>query len=72
MSRKCIICGETAIYLIKESTDAYCTECALDCFSDVSLLQKVEEQAQELKELIKSRIEEEIQETTSNGDENSE
>ncbi len=59
MGKKCIICGAPAVYTIKESSDAYCNDCALDCFNDVSFLQKVEEQALELKELIKHRIEEE-------------
>ena len=58
MGKKCIICGATAAYIIKDTADAYCKECALDCFNDVSFLQKVEEQALELKELIKTRIEE--------------
>ena len=62
MSKKCVICGADALYLIKDTVDAYCKECALDFFSDVSFLQKIEEQAQELKELIKTRIEEELNE----------
>ncbi len=62
MGKKCIICGADAAYIIKDTTDAYCKECALDCFNDVSFLQKVEEQALELKELIKNRIEEDSEE----------
>ena len=58
MGKKCIICGADAIYIIKDTSDSYCQECALDCFNDVSFLQKVEEQALELKELIKDMIEE--------------
>lgn len=68
MGKKCIICGADAIYLIKDSSDSYCNDCALDCFNDVSFLQKVEEQALELKELIKDRIEEEDNETSDDDD----
>jgi hypothetical protein len=55
--KKCIICGENAEYIIKDSSDAYCAECAIDCFSDTSVLVHVEEQAKELKELVKKEIE---------------
>ena len=58
---KCTICGESAVYIIKSTTDYYCEECAVECFSDVSFLQKVEEKARELKELIKDEIEERIE-----------
>jgi len=70
MGKKCIICGADAIYIIKDTSDAYCQECALDCFNDVSFLQKVEEQALELKELIKDRIEEESENENSEDDVN--
>lgn len=62
MNKTCIICGEAAGYVIKDSTDAYCKECAIECFNDISFLQGIEEQAQELKKLVKERIEEEEQE----------
>ena len=56
------MCGEEAVYLIKETADSYCEQCALECFSDVSFLQKVEEAAQELKKQVKERLEEDIEE----------
>ena len=59
MIKKCIICGKKADYVIKDSNDTYCTECAIECYSDVSFLQKIEEQAQQLKEVVKKKIEEE-------------
>jgi hypothetical protein len=52
-----MICGQEAIYMIKNTSDAYCKDCASDCFSDLSFLQSVEEQAQELKEFVKQKIE---------------
>ena len=61
--KKCVMCGEDAKYVIKDTADAYCEECAVDCFNDVSFLQKIEEQAQQLKELVKDRIEEELEGT---------
>ncbi|MBW2987390.1 hypothetical protein KY336_02460 [Candidatus Woesearchaeota archaeon] len=57
MGKKCMICGQEAVYMIKNTSDAYCKDCASDCFSDLSFLQSVEEQAQELKELVKQKIE---------------
>ncbi|MBW3011369.1 hypothetical protein KY326_04065 [Candidatus Woesearchaeota archaeon] len=60
MGKRCVICGDGAEFVIKNSQDAYCRECALDCFSDLSFLQKVEEQAKELKEIVKQRMEDEL------------
>lgn len=60
MGKKCVICGEEAEFVIKDSQDAYCRQCALDCFSDLSFLQKVEEQAKELKDVVKKRVEDEL------------
>ena len=51
-----MICGEEAKFSIKGTSDFYCKECAEENFSDLSLLQKVEEEAQKLKELIKKKI----------------
>ena len=60
MNKTCIICKKPATFVIKESIEAYCDDCAGDCFSDTSFLQKVEEQAQQLKQLVKERMEEEL------------
>lgn len=43
MPKKCIICGESAKYAIKGTSDFYCEECAEDSFSDITLLEKVED-----------------------------
>lgn len=56
MPRKCIICEDEANYRIKDSTDHYCEECALQNFADLSYLQKVEEEALKLKEVKKSEL----------------
>lgn len=53
MPKKCIICGSEAGFCIKGSNEAYCEECAKDNFGDLSYLQKVEEQANAIKEVIK-------------------
>ena len=52
MPKKCIICGGKAEFQIKDSSDYYCESCAQDNFSDLQLLEKVEEKAQKLKDLI--------------------
>ncbi len=49
---KCVICGDKADFLVKGTSDYYCEECAKDCFSDLNLLQTVEQQAQQVKKLI--------------------
>ncbi|MBI3033202.1 hypothetical protein HYY69_07030 [Candidatus Woesearchaeota archaeon] len=57
MHKKCSVCEETtAQYLIKDTTDYYCEECALQCFGDLGLLISVEEQARKLKEMIDTSI----------------
>ena len=56
MGKKCIICNKEAVYMIKGTTDYYCEECAEENFGDVSLLLKVEEEAQKLKEFIKEKM----------------
>ena len=56
MSKKCMICGEGAVYKIKNGNEHYCPECAKEHFNDISFLQKVEEKAQQLKKVIKGRM----------------
>ena len=57
MVKKCMICGEEAIYKIKDTPDYYCPECAEENFSDLDMLVKVEEEAQKLKNLLKEKME---------------
>ncbi len=57
-SKKCIICSKEAEFIIKDSNECYCKECASEHFSDLSYLQKIEEQAKVLKELIKNKQDE--------------
>ena len=53
---KCIICGEEAKFMIKDTSDYYCEECAKENFNDLELLQKVEEKARRIKEMIENNI----------------
>ena len=57
MAKKCVVCDAQADFRIKDTSEFYCQECAEDNFSDISLLVKVEEPAQQLKETIKKRLE---------------
>jgi hypothetical protein len=52
-----MICGEEAIYKIKDTPDYYCPECAEENFSDLDMLVKVEEEAQKLKNFLKEKME---------------
>jgi hypothetical protein len=56
MVKKCIICDEEAILKIKDTPDYYCQECAEENFADLSMLIKVEEEAQKLKQFLKEKI----------------
>ncbi|MFH2027505.1 MAG: hypothetical protein ABIJ08_00050 [Nanoarchaeota archaeon] len=56
MTKKCIICGEAAEFNIKDTSDYYCPDCALENFGDISYLQKVSEEVKALKEVIEERI----------------
>lgn len=62
MAKKCIICGNTANLCIKGSSESYCNDCAEENFADASLLVKVEEEAQKLKDVISRRAEPEDEE----------
>ncbi len=62
MTKKCIICRQTAYYQIKDSADYYCRDCAEENFSDVEMLVTVEEEAQRLKKAIDERLDEDVEE----------
>ena len=50
---RCMICDEDkAHFMIKETTDYYCKECAEEQFADLSYLVKIEEQAKHFKKLV--------------------
>lgn len=49
MPKRCILCDDDARYAIKDTSNYYCEECAVENFSDVALLVQVEEMAQMLK-----------------------
>jgi len=56
MVKKCIICQEEAVYKIKDNPDYYCQECAEENFADLSLLVRLEEEAQRLKYFLKEKM----------------
>ncbi len=56
MVKKCIVCNAEAKFKIKDTSDYYCQECAEDNFADISMLLKVEEEAQRLKEFLKEKV----------------
>lgn len=55
MGKKCIICDEEAEFCIKGSSECYCRGCAEEHFGDVKMLQKVEEEAMNLKQCLKEK-----------------
>lgn len=62
-SKKCIICGAEAKFCIKGTSDCYCQECAEDNFSDISMLVKVEEEAQAVKRMVDNLLPEKDEDT---------
>ena len=56
MGKKCIICGGEATFCIKGTSDYYCQECAEEHFADLSVLEKVEDEAQRLKRYIDDKM----------------
>lgn len=56
MTKHCIICNDPATLKIKDTPDYYCQSCAEENFADLSMLVKVEEEAQKLKEFVKEKI----------------
>ena len=52
MVKKCIICNDEAGYKIKDTSEYYCKECALEHFGDVEMLITLEEEAQALKGVL--------------------
>lgn len=54
MPKKCIICSKEAVYGIKDSSEYYCEECAVENFADITCLTKVEDDSlKEIKEVEK-------------------
>ena len=61
MPKKCIICDKEAEFRIKDSNEFYCRDCAEENFNDLSLLQKVEEEAQALNKFISEKVDGNLQ-----------
>jgi len=62
MAKRCIICNKEAHYRVKDTPDFYCQECAEENFGDLSMLVNVEEEAQRLKEFLKHKMEDYLEE----------
>ncbi len=56
MSKKCIICGEEAVLQVKGTNNYYCKKCALEYFGDLTLLVKIEEEANKLKKFVDDKL----------------
>ena len=66
MNKHCIICNESAVYKIKDTSDYYCDDCAQENFADISLLVKVEEEAQKLKQFVEEKTKGEFDDESTN------
>ena len=59
--KKCIICETEAEYMIKDTFDYYCKDCAEGYFADLNMLLKLEEEARRLKEVLKEKLASELE-----------
>ena len=59
--KKCIICDIEAEYMIKDTSDYYCKDCAEGYFADLKMLLKLEEEAIKLKEVLKEKLASELE-----------
>lgn len=48
--KKCVLCSNRAVYAVKDSSEYYCEECALENFSDIEGLTRLAEQKEPAKE----------------------
>ncbi len=55
--KHCIVCNKEAAYRIKDTPEFYCRECAEENFAELSLLLKVEAEAQQLKKMVEHSCE---------------
>ena len=62
MGKKCIDCSEEAKYRIKDTSEYYCEDCAIEHFGDVEMLVTLEEEAQVLKEIVDKLSPQELEE----------
>jgi len=57
MAKKCTLCSAEARYMIKDSSEYYCDECALENFSDVGVLQPIEDANKKSERLVEDTSE---------------
>lgn len=48
--KKCILCSNKAVFAVKDSSEYYCEECALENFADTEALTRIDEPKEENKE----------------------
>ena len=56
MGKKCVICEGEADFVVKGTSDYYCKQHAEEFFGDISVLQSIDAQARELKDMLKNRM----------------
>ncbi len=56
MQKYCIICQKPAVYIVRGTNNAYCEEHAKECFGDTSYLASIKEEAERLKKIVDSQI----------------
>lgn len=57
MDKICSICEEKkAQFVIKDTSDYYCKDCAVEFFGDLKLLSRVENEAISIKKMIEGRV----------------
>lgn len=72
MSKKCVMCGAPASYVIKSSSDYYCSDCTHELFAHPEYLQRIDDAAKILKAQIKAKLQETPQDLMKNVDDDNE
>lgn len=41
--KKCVLCSNPAVFTVKDTSEYYCEDCALENFSDIGVLERLDE-----------------------------
>jgi len=41
--KKCVLCSNNAVFSVKDTSEYYCEDCALENFSDIGALTRIDE-----------------------------
>ncbi len=48
--KKCVLCSNPAVFAVKDTSEYYCEDCALENFADVGSLSRIDEPKKPIEE----------------------